>query len=180
MPLFEYECITCRGYVESSLKQIEKSLTKKSVSDLVKNHDYINHIGIFDLDKEEVVTQSGKRDRECIDLDFYLNDDSLLVFFNLQGNYRFSELIFEEADEKKVKCPHCDTKKVEKVISSFSFTSDLSTDMPKPDLSNLPPSVRKNTFLSDYIEEKDQPKKNRAKRPVNLENKAKQKKVDFD
>ena len=70
--------------------------------------------------------------------DFYLEDGSLLALFNMQ-NYRFSELIYEEGDEKKVKCP-CGEKKVEKVISTFSFTKDLSTNMPKPDLSNLPPS----------------------------------------
>ena len=180
MPLFEYECIKCRDNIDNSLKSMEKSLTKKSVSDLVKKYDNINHIGIFDLVKEEVVTQAGDRDRECLDLDYYINDEDLLVFFNLRHNYRFSELIFEEADEKKVKCPFCDSKKVEKVISSFSFTSDLSTDMPQPDLSHLPPSVRKNTFLGEYIEEKDRPKKNKAKLPVNLENKAKKRKVDFD
>ncbi len=161
MPLFEYECIKCRDNVDSSLKQIEKSVSKKAISDLVKKHDNINHIGVFDLQEEKVVAEHGKRDREATDLDFYLNEGTLLVFLNLPMNYRFSELIYEEGDEKKVKCPFCDTKKIEKVVSSFAFTSDLSTNMPKPDLSNLPPSVRKNTFLGDYIEEKDRPKKNR-------------------
>ena len=167
MPLFEYECTKCRDNVDDSLKQIEKNVSKRVVSDLVKKYDNINHIGVFDLEKEKVVAEHGKRDRECTDLDFYLNEGSLLAFFNLQKNYRFSELIYDEKDEKNIKCPFCETKKVEKVVSSFAFTSDLSTDMPKPDLSNLPPSVRKNTFIGDYIEEKDRPKKNRAKRPVN-------------
>lgn len=161
MPLFEYECIQCRNNVDNSLKQIEKSVTKKAVSDLVKKHDNINNIVVVDLEKEKVIAEHGKRDKEAADLDFYLNEGTIVAFFNLQRNYRFSELIYEKGDEKKVKCPFCDTKKVEKVISSFAFTSDLSTDMPKPDLSGLPPSVRKNTHLGDYIEEKDRPKKNR-------------------
>jgi len=161
MPLFEYECTICRNNVDDSLKQIEKNVSKKVVSDLVKKYENINHIGALDLKKEKVVAEHGKRDSECVDLDFYLNEGSLLVFFNLQKNYRFSELIYEKKDEKNIKCPFCDTKKVEKVVSSFAFTSDLSTDMPKPDLSNLPPSVRNKTFLGDYIEEKDRPKKNR-------------------
>ena len=46
-------------------------------------------------------------------------------------------------------------------MSSFAFTKDLSTNMPKPDLSNLPPSVRNRTHIGEYIEEKDRPKKNR-------------------
>jgi DNA-directed RNA polymerase subunit RPC12/RpoP len=161
MPLFEYECIKCRSNVDDSLKQIEKSSAKKVVSDLVIKYDNINHIGVLDLEKEKVVAEHGKRDRGAVDLDFYLNEGTLLVFLNLPKNYRFSELIYKEDDEKKVKCPFCGNKKVEKVVSSFAFTSDLSTDMPKPDLSNLPPSVRKNTFLGDYIEEKDRPKKNK-------------------
>ena len=161
MPLFEYECTICRDNVDKSLKQIEKNATKKAVSDLVKKYDNINNIVVVDLKKEKVIAEHGKRDKEATDLDYYLNEGTIVAFFNLQRNFRFSELIYEEGDEKKVKCPFCDTKKVEKVISSFAFTSDLSTDMPKPDLSGLPPSVRKNTHLGEYIEEKDRPKKNK-------------------
>jgi len=161
MPLFEYECTICRSNVDDSLQQIEKNVSKKVVSDLVKKYDNINHIGVLDLEKEKVVAEHGKRNRECVDLDFYLNEGSQLVFFNLQMNYRFSELIYDKKDEKNLKCPFCETKKVEKVVSSFAFTSDLCTDMPRPDLSNLPPSLRNKTFIGNYIEEKDRPKKNR-------------------
>jgi len=161
MPLFEYECTICRKNVDDSLQQLEKNVSKKVVSDLVKKYDNVNHICVVDLEKEKVAGEHGKRDSECVDLDFYLNEGSLLVLFNLQKNYRFSELIYEKSDEKNLKCPFCNTKKVEKVVSSFAFTSDLSTDMPKPDLSGLPPSVRKNTAIGSYIEEKDRPKKNR-------------------
>ena len=93
-------------------------------------------------------------------MDFYQDEGTILVLINLR-NYRFSELIYDREDEKNVKCSCGEKKKVEKVVSSFAFTSDLSTDMPKPDLSNLPPSVRDRTFVGDYIEEKDRPKKNR-------------------
>lgn len=161
MPLYEYECISCRKNVEDSLKAIKKGVTKKLVSELVKAHDNINHIGVLDLEKEEVIAEHGKRDRGAVDLSYYLNDGTVLALFNLKKNYRFSELIYVPEDEKNVKCPFCSTKKVEKVVSSFAFTSDLSTDMPKPDLGNLPPSVRNRTFLGEYIEEKDRPKKNR-------------------
>ncbi|KAB2834200.1 MAG: hypothetical protein F9K51_02260 [Candidatus Dadabacteria bacterium] len=161
MPLFEYECIQCRKNVEDSLKAIKKGVTKKLVSELVKAHDNINHIGVLDLEKEDVIAEHGKRDRNAVDLSYYLNDGTVLALFNLKKNYRFSELIYVAEDEKNVKCPFCSSRKVEKVVSSFAFTSDLSTDMPKPDLGNLPPSVRNRTFLGEYIEEKDRPKKNR-------------------
>lgn len=161
MPLFEYECKQCRKNVDDSLKAISKKADKKIVSELVKKHDNINHIVVYDTQKEDILGEHGNRDQDGADLDFYLNEGTTLVFLNLGKNYRFSELIFEEEDEAKIRCPFCDTKKVEKVVSSFAFTSDLSTDMPKPDLSNLPPAVAARTKLGEYIEEKDRPKKNR-------------------
>ena len=124
MPLFEYECIQCRKNVEDSLKELQKGITKKKVSDLVKKYDNINHIGVFDLESEEVLAEHGKRDRECVDLDFFLNDGAILVLFNMQKNFRFSELIYEEEDEKKLKCPFCSTKKVEKVVEGVKKTGD--------------------------------------------------------
>lgn len=160
MPLYEFECVKCRNNVDSSLKAIEKDASKKSVTDLVKKYENINAIEIVDLEKNKVVSKAGKNAKEATFMDFYLNEGNTLVLINLKS-YRFSELIYTPEDEKKVKCWCGEKKKVEKVISSFAFTSDLSTDMPKPDLSNLPPSVRAQTSLGEYIEEKDRPKKNR-------------------
>ena len=160
MPLYEFECIKCRDNVDNTLKQIEKSLSKKTVTDLVKKYENINAIEIVDLVENKVVSKFGKTSEDAVFMDFYLNEGNTLVLINLR-NYRFSELIYAPEDEKNVKCSCGEKKKVEKVISSFSFTSDLSTDMPKPDLSNLPPSVRAQTSLGEYIEEKDRPKKNR-------------------
>ncbi len=161
MPLFEYECIPCRKNVEDAINKLEKKVTKKTVSDLAKKAKNINHIGVLDLEKEEVIAEHGKRDADGVDLNYYLHDGRLLVFFNHPNNFRFSELIYNKKDEQNLKCPFCGTKEVEKVVSSFAFTTNLCTDMPKPDLSNLPPSLRSKTFIGDYIEEKDRPKKNR-------------------
>jgi len=67
MPLYEYECIPCRKNVEDSLNAIQKGVTKKLVSELVKKHDNINHIGVLDLEAEEVLAEHGKRDRDAVD-----------------------------------------------------------------------------------------------------------------
>jgi len=160
MPLYEFECVKCRNNVDNTLKELEKSSAKKTVTELVNKYENINAIEVVDLVKNKVVTKSGKNSKDSIFMDFYLNEGNTLVLINLR-NYRFSELIYVSEDEKNVKCSCGEKKKIEKVISSFSFTSDLSTDMPKPDLSNLPPSVRAQTSLGEYIEEKDRPKKNR-------------------
>lgn len=160
MPLYEFECIDCRKGIEDSLNQIGKNYNKKTVSDLVKKYNNIYRIEVIDLEDEKVVADYGKRNKERNIQDFYLNEGSIAVLFNAES-YRFAELIYDKDDEKKLKCPFCKTKKLEKVFSSFAFTSDLSTNMPKPDLSGLPPGVRERTMLGDYIEEKDRPKKNR-------------------
>ncbi len=160
MPLYEFECIKCRRNVEKSLKTLEKKRDKETVKGLVEKYSNIHAIEVVDLEREEIVAKHGRRGKDSIFSDYYLKDGTLLALFSMQ-NYRFSELIYGEEDEKNVRCYCGEKKKVEKVISSFSFTRDLSTDMPKPDLSNLPPEVRKRTHIGEYIEEKDRPKKNR-------------------
>jgi len=160
MPLYEFECIPCRTAVEDSLKKIEKNATKKLLTDLVNKYDNIHRIEVLDLEKESIVADYGKKNEDSPILDFYLNEGATAVLFNSE-DYRFTDLIYDKSDEEKIKCPFCKSKKLEKVFSSFAFTSDLSTNMPKPDLSNLPASVRNRTMITDYIEEKDRPKKNR-------------------
>ncbi|MEM4408376.1 MAG: zinc ribbon domain-containing protein [Candidatus Caldarchaeum sp.] len=74
---------------------------------------------------------------------------------------QYSELVMTSDEEKSVKCPKCGSNNRERVFSTFGVVSDLSTDMPKPDLSGLPPSIRNRVQITDYIEEKDRPKANR-------------------
>ena len=160
MPLYEYECVSCRSNLESTLKQLEKKVTKKVVSDLVKRYDNIHYIGVFDLNNKKILAEHGKKNSRSINMDFYIDDGTKLVLVNVD-KFRFSELIFDKADEERLKC-HCgETKNIERVVSSFAYTHDLSTNMPKPDLGNLPPELRGKVSIGDYIEEKDRPKANR-------------------
>ncbi len=160
MPLYEYECLKCRNNLESSLKSLEKKTTKKAVSDLVKKYPNIHYLLVIDLDNKKMLAEYGKKKSGTTDLDFYLNDGSKMVLVNID-KFRFSGLILDKDDEKRLKCYCGETKKIERVVSTFAYTHDLSTSMPKPDLSGLPPEVRAKTFISDYIEEKDRPKANR-------------------
>lgn len=160
MPLYEYECVRCRSNIEDTLKQLEKKANKKVVTDLVKKHDNIHYIGVFDLNDKNILAEHGKKNSKSLNMDFYINDGSKMVLVNVD-KFRFSELIFDEADEKKLKCYCGETTNIERVVSSFAYTHDLSTNMPKPDLGNLPPELRGKTFIGDYIEEKDRPKANR-------------------
>ena len=49
----------CRNNVDNSLKAIEKSASKKTVTDLVKKHENINAIEIVDLEKNKIVSKAG-------------------------------------------------------------------------------------------------------------------------
>lgn len=160
MPLYEFECVKCRTNIEKSVKSIEKKVNKKVLTNLVNKHENINAIDVVDMENDKLIAKAGKRGKDSVFQDFYINDGETLILFNIQ-NYRFSELIYEESDEKKVKCKIDNKHKVEKVVSTFAFTSDLSTNMPKPDLGNMPPSVAAKYNFSGYVEEKDRPKKNR-------------------
>jgi hypothetical protein len=142
------------------LNKLRDKINSETVSGLVDKYDNIYFIEVADLNKKRVLAKHGKRDKNGIDLDFYIDERTKRVILNIR-NYRFAELIFDKEDENNLKCPRCGAKHVERVISSFAYTHDLSTNMPKPDLSNLPPEVRAKTFIGDYIEEKDRPKKNR-------------------
>lgn len=162
MPLFEYECAPCKNAVE---KAAERLMTGKKpsaavVREVVQKTGAVNSAQVVNLKNGEVEAGAGKPSDGGQSVVRYSEDGSTMLLMNTAA-FRFSELIYEEGDEKKVKCPACGSKKAEKVVSSFSFTSDLSTDMPKPDLSNLPPEVRGKVQLKGYIEEKDRPKKNR-------------------
>ena len=160
MPLYEFECIPCRRGIEYSLRQLEKKVTIKVVADLVKMYKNIHRIEVVDLENRKLLANYGKKNNKGIVMDFYINDGSTAIIIGAE-KYRFSELIYDEDNEKKLKCPFCKTRKVEKVFSSFAFTTDLSTDMPKPDLSALPPEERQKTYIGDFIEEKDRPKAHR-------------------
>lgn len=158
MPLFEYECVPCRNSVEKAVKNLIKDGEK--ASSIVKETDTVNSAQVINLESGRIEAEAGNPAEEGQDLIRYSENGVRMFLVNTTG-FRFSELIYEKGDEKRIKCPSCGSKKAEKVVSSFSFTSDLSTDMPKPDLSNLPPEVRSKVKLTGYIEEKDRPKKNR-------------------
>jgi hypothetical protein len=160
MPLYEYECLKCRNNLETSLKSLERKATKKAVSDLVKKYSNIHYLLVIDLDNKKMLAEYGKKKPGTTDMDFYLNDGSKMVLVNID-KFRFSELILDKDDEKRLKCYCGEAKKIERVVSTFAYTHDLSTNMPKPDLSGLPPEVRAKTFIGDYIEEKDRPKANK-------------------
>ena len=157
MPLYEFECVTCRNQVLDSLKLIEKAPNLKTIKSVLKKYSQIKAVILVDLIKEEEICSAGKLTSDLVDIDLYIEDGKKMVLFSVD-DFRFSELILDKEDEKNVECSCCEKGKVEKVISSFSYTSDLSTDPPKPPgMKDLPKEIRGKLAITDYIEEKDRP-----------------------
>ena len=103
MPLYEFECITCRNQILDSLKVIEKTPNLKTIKSVLKKHSHIKAIVLADLIKEEEIASAGKFSENLIDIDLYIEDGKKMVLFSVD-NFRFSELILDKEDEKKVEC----------------------------------------------------------------------------
>ena len=158
MPLYEFECVPLRKNILDSIVSIEKKPTKRTIESIVKKYSNINLIILVDLDKEKEIARFGEAMDSDIDIDLYVNDGKIMALYSVT-NFRFSELVMSEEDEKNIKCPCCNKKqKVERVISSFSYTSDLSTNPPKPPgVKDLPKEIQGKFATTEYVEEKDKP-----------------------
>ena len=145
MPLYEFECIPCRQAILDSIVTIEKKPTKKTIETTIKKYESINSIILVDLYNEKEIARAGKIGDDDVDVD--------------PVSYTHLTLPTNEEDEKNIICPCCNKKKkVERVISSFSYTSDLSTDPPQPPgMKDLPKEIRGKLAITDYVEEKDRP-----------------------
>ncbi len=157
MPLYEFECTTCKDNILAAHKKIETKFDKKTLVSLLKKYKNIHGVQIFDLNAEKMLQSVGVKDDDTIEIDLYIDEGKTMVLF-YTDSFRFSELILDEEDEKKVECMCGEKKKVERVVSSFSYTQDLSTDPPRPPgMKDLPKGIQGKVQLGEYIEEKDRP-----------------------
>jgi len=140
-----------------ALGLLEKKYDKKSLLSLIKKFKNLNGIQVVDLISEKLIQSEGVKEEGNVEIDLYIEEGKKMVLF-YATNFRFSELIFDEEDEKNISTSCCKKGEIERVISSFSYTSDLSTDAPKPPgLADLPEQIRGRVNFSEMIEAKDQP-----------------------
>ena len=157
MPLYEFECKSCKKNLMKALGLLEKKYDKKTLLSLIKKFKNLNGIQVVDLISEKLIQSEGVKEEGNVEIDLYIEEGKKMVLF-YATNFRFSELIFDEEDEKNISTSCCKKGKIERVISSFSYTSDLSTDAPKPPgLADLPEQIRGRVNFSEMIEAKDQP-----------------------
>ena len=140
-----------------ALGLLEKKYDKKALLSLIKKFKNLNGIQVVDLISEKLIQSEGVKEEGNVEIDLYIEEGKKMVLF-YATNFRFSELIFDEEDEKNISTSCCKKGEIERVISSFSYTSDLSTDAPKPPgLADLPEQIRGRVNFSEMIEAKDQP-----------------------
>ena len=140
-----------------ALGLLEKKCDKKTLLSLIKKFKNLNGIQVIDLISEKLIQSEGVKEEGNVEIDLYIEEGKKMVLF-YATNFRFSELIFDEEDEKNISTSCCKKGEIERVISSFSYTSDLSTDAPKPPgLADLPEQIRGRVNFSEMIEAKDQP-----------------------
>ena len=140
-----------------ALGLLEKKCDKKTLLSLIKKFKNLNGIQVIDLISEKLIQSEGMKEEGNVEIDLYIEEGKKMVLF-YATNFRFSELIFDEEDEKNISTSCCKKGEIERVISSFSYTSDLSTDAPKPPgLADLPEQIRGRVNFSEMIEPKDQP-----------------------
>jgi hypothetical protein len=167
MPMYEFECKTCKENLITALAKIEKLSSKSSkltiksdkkiLLGIIKKYKNINGIQIVDLDSEKLIQSIGTKYQDDVEIDLYIEEGKKMVLF-YAPSFRFSELIFDADDEKNLQTSCCKNGEIERVISSFSYTSDLSTDAPKPPgLADLPEQIRGKINFSEMVEAKDQP-----------------------
>jgi len=157
MPLYEFECKSCKKNLMKALGLLEKKYDKKTLLSLIKKFKNLNGIQVVDLISEKLIQSEGVKEEGNVEIDLYIEEGKKMVLF-YATNFRFSELIFDDEDEKNISTSCCKKGEIERVISSFSYTSDLSTDAPKPPgLADLPEQIRGRVNFSEMIEPKDQP-----------------------
>jgi len=157
MPLYEFECVDCKNNLKSALKAIEKKFDKKALASILKKYKNIKGIQIYDLWEEKMLESIGFREEDNIEIDLYFDEGKKMVLF-YASSFRFSELIFSDEDEKNLQTACCNKGKIERVISSFSYTQDLSTDPPKPPgQKDLHPLIQGKLNITGMVEAKDQP-----------------------
>ena len=101
MPLYEFECKNCKDNLFKALKRIEKKVDKKTLVEVVKKFKNINGIQVVDLVDEKLIGSHGTREESDIEIDLYIDEGRKMVLF-YATSFRFSELIFDEEDEKTI------------------------------------------------------------------------------
>jgi len=133
MPLFEYECDECMERYNKDIDALVEKLNKTNASRIKKENQGFQYIEVSDGRKDKPVFAIGeKSDSRSLRRFQYTVSKNKVLYLELR-NFRFSELIYDEGDEKKLRCPICEGKDVRRVFSTFkAIFDDKSKRAPGP------------------------------------------------
>jgi len=132
MPLFEYECDKCIEGYNSDISALVKKLNKSNAQDIMKKNPKFYYIEVFDDKKEKTTFALGEKGKANTRRFRYKLEKNKILYIELR-NFRFSELIYDKEDEKKLTCPSCQkSDKVRRVFSTFKAIFDKRDRAPGP------------------------------------------------
>ena len=131
MPLYEYECDSCMQEYNDNIDNLVKKLSKTNAEKTIKKNPNISFIEVTEKGKKGFVL--GEKDTPNIRRFKYSLDKNKVLYMELK-NFRFSELINDKEEEKKITCPLCSKKKsVRRVFSTFrAILDDKNKRAPRP------------------------------------------------
>lgn len=133
MPLYEYECEACVNRYNADIDRLVGKLTKTNAGKVMKDNPNFLYIEVTDPEKDKQLFSLGEKGQRDIRRFRYTIKNNKVLYLELR-NFRFSELIMDKEDEKKLKCPLCGKKKdVKRVFSTFrAILDDKSKREPRP------------------------------------------------
>lgn len=133
MPLFEYECDECIERYNNDIDALVAKLNKTNASKIKKSNEGFTYIEVTEGKKKKPLFALGeKSDSRALRRFKYTLDNNKVLYLELK-NFRFSELIYDKKDEKKLRCPVCNGKDVQRVFSTFkAIFDDKSKRAPGP------------------------------------------------
>ena len=132
MPLFEYECDKCMERYNKDIDFLADKLNKTNATKIYKNNAGFKYIEVTDKKSNKIKFNLGEKGKRGIRRFKWTIDNNVLYMELL--DFKFSELIYEKEEEKKLKCPVCKKKSgVRRVFSTFkAIFDDKSKREPRP------------------------------------------------
>ena len=133
MPLYEYECDSCMEKYNTDIDNLVAKLTKKNASRIFRDNRNFCYVEVTGDNNGKRFFELGEKGVSGARRFRYKLENGKVLYLELK-NFRFNELVYEKKDEKKIRCPLCESpKKVRRVFSTFkAIFDDKSKRAPGP------------------------------------------------
>ncbi|HEX3034476.1 MAG TPA: hypothetical protein VHT73_04985 [Thermodesulfobacteriota bacterium] len=123
MPVYEYECDNCMEGYNSSIDALVGKLNKTNATKIMKSSPGIYYVEVYDDKKDKLVFALGEKGKRNIRRYRHKVKNNKTLYFEVR-DYKFSELIYNQEEEKDLVCPHCKSNKIRRIVSLFKAILD--------------------------------------------------------